>query len=298
MSTTTTYSPVATAAPAADSSSDDDADDEDGGGRSNTATAALVAVATATAAATGPARQFPPKRAVFVAAAACCYGLMHAVRAAPSIVSDGPAGMAAELGWSNTDKGAFLSAFFAGCACHMCYYLALLLSLQEQAYEPHTLMVPSDIVTQIPGGYATSRFGGRRTLLVATALVAVASTLTPPAAAASFPAGLAMRVVCGLAEGPVFPSLMAMTWLWLPRHELGRAVATINAAAAFGQMVAFAAAPAVMAALGWRWTYWLAAGAMALWCRLWWANVHAAPVQHPAISVAELALLSRGRRLE
>ena len=65
---------------------------------------------------------------------------------------------------------------------------------------------PVHLLTQVPGGWAAQRWGGRRTLMASFALWATACLLTP-GTADSMAATVAARVAVGVAQGLLIPSI-------------------------------------------------------------------------------------------
>src|SRR5581483_10293142 len=66
------------------------------------------------------------------------------------------------------------------------------------------------IWTQLGGGWMADRFGGKRVLGAGVAAWSLATLVTPPAAAISFGALFAARVMLGLGEGVNFPSIHSL----------------------------------------------------------------------------------------
>jgi MFS family permease len=89
--------------------------------------------------------------------------------------------------------------------------------------------------TQILGGLAARRFGGRNVLVVGVALWSLFTILTPAAAAAGMPQLLLCRVLMGLGEGVTMPASHAMIGEWLPPHERTRSVAVATSGQFLGQ---------------------------------------------------------------
>ena len=132
-------------------------------------------------------------RAAIVWTLALCVATQTALRSVPSLVFNGDDGMAAELGYSNSQRGAVLSSF-------------------GWAYT----------ATQIPGGYLSQVIGPKRTLGFSVALGAVAGLLMPIGAHFSFVGPLALNAVIGLSQGPVFPVIKGVMAQWLRPEELAR----------------------------------------------------------------------------
>ena len=81
------------------------------------------------------------------------------------------------------------------------------------------------VATQVPGGWLASRFSAKRVLivvLVVWSIGAVASGLVT-----SYSGLIAARIVIGLAEGALFPTLGVLIAKWFPRREHGRAAGLV-----------------------------------------------------------------------
>ena len=85
--------------------------------------------------------------------------------------------MQSELGWTETDKGKVLSAFFVG-------YLLMMTA----------------------SGVLANRYGGWLVLGIAVVWWSVWTILTPPAATLSIGALVVARIALGLGEAAVFPA--------------------------------------------------------------------------------------------
>ena len=87
------------------------------------------------------------------------------------------------FGWDAQSEGNVLGAFFYGYTC-----------------------------TQILGGLAARRYGGRNVLLVGVALWSLFTVLTPFAARSGMGTLLLCRVLMGLGEGVTMPSSHVICW--------------------------------------------------------------------------------------
>ncbi len=171
--------------------------------------------------------------------------------------------MAEQYGWSATTKGLVLSAFFIG------YLLAM-----------------------APGGWASNRYGGRLVLGIALLLWSLFTLLTPAAAALSFGALIAARILMGAGEAANFPAVVALFGHWLPRAERTRGLAVTFAGIPAGTVLGLAVSGALVEHWGWQASFHLFGAIGLVYALLWFRLVHATPAVHPRISAAERAHLA------
>ena len=207
-------------------------------------------------------------RAAVVALAGLNAACLLLMRSTLSVAVAGPEGLAAAYGWSNTERGVVLGAFFYG-------YVAC----------------------QVPGGLVATKAGAKPVLLAGMALSVAASLLTPAAADAGLHTVVAARVALGLGQGCMYPAYAALFGAWLPHHEQGKGIALANLGDTLGSIAGMTLTPPLMAsALGWRAAF-LGPGLLGLlWLVTWWLFVTSSPEHHPTISADELAHIQAGRR--
>jgi len=145
------------------------------------------------------------------------------------------------------------------------------------------------LVFQIIGGWVSDRFGARRTLLVCGCLWSAATVLT--GMAGGLASLMVARVLLGLGEGATFPAATSAMSRWVAKGKRGYAQGITHAAARVGNAVAPAAIVAVMAAYGWRDSFYACAALSFLWVGLWAITFTEHPADHPRISEEELAIL-------
>jgi ACS family sodium-dependent inorganic phosphate cotransporter len=102
--------------------------------------------------------------------------------------------MAQDFGWTDTNKGMILSAFYFG------YFLV-----------------------NIPAGFLADRFGGKRVMSVGCFLWSLFTILTP-LVSRSYPLLLVMRVLLGITEGLCWPAAHTLMAKWFPEAEISRFV--------------------------------------------------------------------------
>ncbi|XP_014680949.1 PREDICTED: sialin-like [Priapulus caudatus] len=86
------------------------------------------------------------------------------------------------------------------------------------------------LVTQIPGGWISERYGGKRVFGYAMLLTAIATLLTPLGARKHWMLLVFLRIVQGLGEGAVFPAMHTIWSHWAPPLERSKLVGFTYAA--------------------------------------------------------------------
>ena len=127
-----------------------------------------------------------------------------------------------EYGWSDSDMGVALSSFFYG-------YAAM----------------------QIPSGWLSTKFGGKRVLAVCVALWSMFTIITPLAVHVSFGTLLAARIGMGLAEAASMPCVHSIIGLWFPQTEISFAISFSTSGQAVGTIIALISSPMV----SWYWPF-------------------------------------------
>lgn len=145
------------------------------------------------------------------------------------------------------------------------------------------------LIFQIIGGWVSDRFGAKRTLVVCGLVWAGATVLT--GMAGGFVSLIIARVLLGLGEGATFPAATAAMSRWVPKDQRGFAQGITHAFARLGNALAPAAMIAVMAAYGWRESFYVCAVISFVWVILWMLVFTEHPKDHPRISQQELAVL-------
>src|SRR5580698_323165 len=106
------------------------------------------------------------------------------------------------------------------------------------------------LVIQIVGGWISDRFGARRTLIACGIVWASATAIT--GMATGLASLLIARVLLGLGEGATFPAATTAISRWVVKARRGFAQGITHAAARIGNAAAPGVIVAIMAAYGWR----------------------------------------------
>ena len=147
------------------------------------------------------------------------------LRGVPSVAVTGARGMAAEFGWSNTQTGQFLSSFFTGY-----------------------------IMSQMVGGWLAGdpqRLGGRTVMLICVAAATLASVATPLSSRFGLSVAVAARVVEGIAQGPLFPTMWGLVGAWLPPSEISAGSCLCNSGFGMGSMLSAPPSPRTRRSVPW-----------------------------------------------
>lgn len=147
------------------------------------------------------------------------------------------------------------------------------------------------VAAQIPAGYVLDRFGTKRayvTSIVAWSLLAIVEGLTGfLPVALTFGALLFVRVLSGLAQGPVFPGNGRVVAAWFPAAERATASSIFNSSQYFAFVLFGPAVGWIAQSAGWKESFWLL-GALGLMLAVAWSrSVHDVET-HPRIAPAEV----------
>lgn len=174
--------------------------------------------------------------------------------------------MQEQFGWSETAKGLVLSSFFIG------YMLC-----------------------QVPGGWLANRFGGKVVLAFAVTWWSAFTFLTPIAALISLPVLLATRVLMGVGEAAMFPSVFNLFSRWTPLSQRSRFATLVLSGAPLGNVIGLAMSGWLATRFGWPSIFYIFGVIGVVWAIAWIPWSYNDPRQHPRITPAELELLEDGR---
>jgi MFS family permease len=145
------------------------------------------------------------------------------------------------------------------------------------------------LIFQIIGGWISDRFGARRTLIACALVWAVATALT--GLAGGLFSLVAARVLLGFGEGATFPAATSAMSRWVAIERRGFAQGATHAASRIGNAVAPPVIAIIMAAFGWRASFFVCALISFAWVGLWALTFTEYPKDHPRISTEELNAL-------
>ena len=171
--------------------------------------------------------------------------------------------MREQYGWSQTQKGFVLAAFFFG------YLLFMFMA-----------------------GLLASRFGGKRVLGFSVLAWSIFTLMTPLAAALSFFALLVARIGMGIGEAAMFPAAFELFGRWAPPAERARAVARLYSGIPIGTLIGLTATSWIIGRYGWPMAFYAFGAAGLLWVIAWFQQVQNEPAADSRVGTEERALLS------
>jgi len=172
--------------------------------------------------------------------------------------------MLREYGWNTAQMGWAFTGFFIG----------------------YTLFM-------IPAGRLADRFGPRHIFVLGIVWWSVFTALTPlPRTLGVF---VAVRILMGLGESFLYPSINSTLVRWFPQQEYSRVAGFCWSGGYAGSILAFPLASAILALWGWRAVFFLFAGLGLIWLPFWWFGARDQPEDSPGITAEELAYIAGAR---
>jgi len=147
------------------------------------------------------------------------------------------------------------------------------------------------IVTQIPGGYLATKYGGKRIFLYGVTSTAILTILTPVLAHLHTSLLISARVLAGLCEGVTYPSIHAIWSRWAPPMEQSRITAFAFSGMYMGTVIAMPLAGILAEYVNWEAIFYVFGLIALLWCLMWWWIVEDSPDQDRSITDQELEYL-------
>eukprot|EP00697_Spironema_sp_BW2_P006244 gnl/Spiro4/18738_TR10015_c0_g1_i1.p1 gnl/Spiro4/18738_TR10015_c0_g1~~gnl/Spiro4/18738_TR10015_c0_g1_i1.p1 ORF type:complete len:447 (-),score=65.53 gnl/Spiro4/18738_TR10015_c0_g1_i1:44-1384(-) len=149
--------------------------------------------------------------------------------------------MGEEYGWSDTDKGVVLGAFFNG-------YIILI----------------------FVGGWLANVWSAKWVIFWAVVLSTFFQTITPFMARISITAVIVVQFLAGLFQGPVFPSISQLTAVWVPEYERMLTAVASGVGASLGWIMSvFTTMWLLNEKYGWDLSFYVMAAFAAVFCVIW-----------------------------
>ncbi|OIS95787.1 PREDICTED: probable anion transporter 5 [Nicotiana attenuata] len=190
-----------------------------------------------------------PKRFLIVLLTFICTSVCYIERVGFSIAYTAAADAA---GVSQTSKGVILSTFFYGYAC-----------------------------SQVPGGWAAQKIGGRRVLLLSFLLWSLTCAFVPLDPNRTMVLVIA-RLLVGVAQGFIFPSIHTVLAQWVPPHERSRSVSFTTSGMYLGAATGMLMLPSLVKYRGPQSVFLAEAALGAMWSLLWFSYAVDPPrSEHP-----------------
>ncbi|EYU20236.1 hypothetical protein ABFS82_01G001900 [Erythranthe guttata] len=195
-----------------------------------------------------------PKRYIIVVLTFICTCVCYIERVGFSIAYTAAADAA---GINQSSKGMILSTFYYGYAC-----------------------------SQVPGGWAAQKIGGRTVLLLSFLLWSLTCAFVPLDPNRVTLMVLA-RLLVGVAQGFIFPSIHTVLAQWVPPHERSRSVSLTTSGMYFGAAVGTLLLPSLVKFRGPQSVFVAEASLGAMWSLLWFRYASDPPrSEHPKATAA------------
>lgn len=195
-----------------------------------------------------------PKRYLIVLLTFICTSVCYIERVGFSIAYTIAADAA---GVNQSSKGSILSTFYYGYAC-----------------------------SQVPGGWAAQKIGGRRVLLLSFVLWSLTCALVPLDPNRVFMLVVA-RLLVGVAQGFIFPSIHTVLAQWVPPHERSRSVSLTTSGMYLGAAAGMLLLPSLVKFKGPQSVFVAEAALGAMWSALWFKYASDPPrSEHPKAAAA------------
>ncbi len=147
-------------------------------------------------------------------------------------------------------------------------------------------------VGQMISGPLIDRLGTKRAFSLAAVFWSVATILH--ALGRGLWSFFTLRVMLGIAEAANFPAASKAVAQWFPANERSTAVAIFMLGAGLGAIITPPLTVWAMQSLGWQWAF-IVPGSLGLVWVILWQRWYYAPEIHPAIELAEQALILENR---
>lgn len=147
------------------------------------------------------------------------------------------------------------------------------------------------IVTQIPGGWLATRYGGKRVFLAGIGATASLTLLTPILTKTGTGFLVSTRILEGLFEGMTYPSIHAIWARWAPPLERSRLAAVAFSGSYVGTVIALPISGLLAENVGWEWIFYVFGTIGLIWCAAWAWVVKDSPEEDRNITDSELEYL-------
>ncbi|KAF3832713.1 hypothetical protein F7725_026378 [Dissostichus mawsoni] len=143
------------------------------------------------------------------------------------------------------------------------------------------------IVTQIPGGWISSRLAANRVFGAAIVLTSILNMLIPSAARVHYGCVIFVRILQGLVEGVTYPACHGIWSKWAPPLERSR-LATLSFCGSYaGAVIAMPLAGVLVQYSGWSSVFYIYGCFGMFWYIFWVLVSYESPAVHPTITDEE-----------
>lgn len=174
--------------------------------------------------------------------------------------------MKEHFGWSQTEKGFVLAAFFVG------YLLSM-----------------------FAAGLLANHLGGKRLVGYSVLAWSFFTLLTPTAATFSMAVLIATRIGMGAGEAGMYPAAYELFGRWVPSSERARAMAFLTSGGPVGTLIGLMGSGWLVQRYGWAMPFYVFGIVGILWLMAWVHKIENDPARDPRIDAEERTLLQAAR---
>ncbi|XP_030245781.1 putative inorganic phosphate cotransporter [Drosophila navojoa] len=144
------------------------------------------------------------------------------------------------------------------------------------------------IITHLPGGILADRFGAKWVLAIGMLISALTTCLTPVAIMYGHEWGLvAIRIIMGLAQGPLFPAMTTLLSHWVPKKERGTLGTICYSGVTAGTVSSNLGSGLMLHSMNWPICLYVFGSLTILWVILFVIICYSSPSLHPWIRTKE-----------
>ncbi|XP_059615143.1 sialin-like [Phlebotomus argentipes] len=147
------------------------------------------------------------------------------------------------------------------------------------------------IWTQIIGGVLASKFGGYYVFVFGVIGSCLMALITPVAASASIYLLVTVRIIEGLVEAVIMPSMHAILSRWAPVYERSRMASFCIMGCYGGTIVAMPVAGVIASNVGWQYIFYVFGGLGSIWCVFWVLFIRPIPDKDTFITDEEVTYI-------
>lgn len=146
-------------------------------------------------------------------------------------------------------------------------------------------------MAHVPGGLISEKFGGKHVFGNAILLNAVLTLVTPTAIYwGDYTALIFLRVLVGLSQGVIYPSINILLAQWIPLEERSRTASFVFAGALMGTLYSMVVSGWILrySAMGWPLVFYTFGIISIIWFIVWLVACYKNPRDHPFITKLEV----------
>ncbi|XP_066974251.1 uncharacterized transporter slc-17.2-like [Macrobrachium rosenbergii] len=150
------------------------------------------------------------------------------------------------------------------------------------------------MVGNLLGGFASEYLGGRVTLGISVLSVSIVSLLSPVCVRTSTALYVGLRIVSGIFQGPLFPSIFTLMAAWIPPKDKASFSSIVFVGPQLGTVISMALGGVMSGSDflgGWPSVFYVFGAVGVLWSVAWFILIRDQPEKHPWISSKELSYI-------